>query len=85
MQLVHLVNNKDDLEDEELLRFYLYLTELLPLTPPQNYVRFELDKYTDEECLLLGFRFQKVDVLHLVTALRLPNQLFARMIQSLAL
>ena len=70
---IFLAKDEGDLEDEELLGFYLYLTELPPPIPHRNYPWFELSKYTDEECLL-NFRFQKVNVLHLVTALRLPNR-----------
>ncbi len=76
-QLLFLATYEGDLEDEELLGFYLYLTELPPPIPHRNYPRFELNKYTDEECLL-NFRFQKVDVLHLVTALRLPNRFLCK-------
>jgi hypothetical protein len=76
-KLLFLAEDEGDLEDEELLGFYLYLTELPPPVPHINYPRFELDKYTDEECLL-NFHFQKVDVLHLVTALRLPNQFLCK-------
>ena len=70
-QLLFLAKDKGDLENKELLGFYLYLTELPPPIPHQNYLQFELNKYTDEECLL-NFRFQKVDVLHLVTAITQP-------------
>jgi hypothetical protein len=58
-----------------LLKYEFHLTELSLQISRRNDPRFELDIYTDEECLL-NYHFQKVDVLHLVTALRLPNQFF---------
>lgn len=72
-ELLLLAEDESGLEDEELLGFYLYFTELPPLIPHRNYPRFDLNKFSDEECLL-NFRFEKVDVLHLVGALRLPDK-----------
>lgn len=72
-ELLLVAEDEGDLDDEELLGLYMYFTEPPPPIPHRNYARFELNKYTDEECLL-NFRFQKVDILHLVVALRLPNK-----------
>ena len=62
-----------DVEDEEMLGFFLYFTEGLNPIPHRNYSRFKLQNYSDEECVL-NFRFTKIDILHLANSLRLPDR-----------
>ena len=50
-QLLLLAEDEGDLDDEETLGFYRYFTEGVNPLPHRNYPRFELDKYTDEECV----------------------------------
>ena len=76
-QLLLLAEDEGNLDDEETLGFYLYFTEGVNPLPHRNYPRFELDKYTDEECVN-SFRFGNTDVAHLATALRLPHRFLWR-------
>ena len=76
-QLLLLAEDEGDLDDEETLGFYRYFTEGVNPLPHRNYPRFELDKYTDEECVN-SFRFRTTDVAHLATALRLPHRFLCR-------
>ena len=76
-ELLLLAEDEGDLDDEETQGFYLYFTEGVNPLPHRNYPRFELDKYTDEECVN-SFRFRKTDVAHLATALRLPHRFLCR-------
>ena len=71
--LLYLLTNEGEIDDEELLVFYLYSTETLFPIPHRNYPRFDVDRYSEEECIH-SFRFRKAEIEHLATALRLPDR-----------
>ncbi|CAB3996986.1 Hypothetical predicted protein [Paramuricea clavata] len=72
-QLLFLADEEGDVEDDEMLGFFLYLTEGLNPIPHRNYSRFKLENYSNEECVL-NFHFTKADVIHLANALRLSDR-----------
>lgn len=74
MELLLLVaHDEGDLDDEELVIFYEYMLAGPPPIPHRNYARFDINRYTDEECIT-SFRFQKPDLAFLATAMRLPER-----------
>ena len=58
----------------EFLLLYDLNTAKSPDLPYWNYKQFDLDKFSDDECLT-EFRFLKKDVSNLVDILRLPDVL----------
>ena len=61
----------DELEDEELLLFFDGDTDQEPY--PNNWPRFELERYSDSECLTM-FRFHKDDIYKLARLFQLPEE-----------
>ena len=76
-QLLFLADEGGDVEDEEMLGFFLYFTEGLNPIPHRNYSWFKLQNYSDEECVL-NFRFTKTDIIHLANSLCLPDRFFVQ-------
>ena len=63
-QLLFLVDEEGDVEDDEMLGFFLYFTEGLNPIPHCNYLQLKLENYSDQECILISHTHTQLHRLH---------------------